>query len=151
MDQMLSRNDRFAGEVAARIERLPVTAWQVRARIVIGTATFFDAFDALAIAYILPVIVPHLGWQYMFFVGAIPALLVLFLQRLLPESPRWLAARGRDSEAEAALRIVEHGTEKALGRALPTPESSVPAVLKQPSWSDVFGPIYLRRTLVVWV
>jgi len=61
VDQVVSRNDRFAGEVAARIERLPVTAWQVRARIVIGTATFFDAFDALAIAYILPVIVPLWG------------------------------------------------------------------------------------------
>ena len=48
----------FAGQVAARIERLPVTSWQIRARVIIGTATFFDAFDALAIAYILPVIVP---------------------------------------------------------------------------------------------
>ena len=52
------RRAAYAGEVAARIERLPVTAWQIRARIIIGTATFFDAFDALAIAYILPVIVP---------------------------------------------------------------------------------------------
>jgi hypothetical protein len=43
MDQVVSRNERFAREVAARIKRLPVTAWQVRARIVIGTATFFDA------------------------------------------------------------------------------------------------------------
>src|SRR5258706_12329371 len=48
----------FAGAVAARIERLPLTSWQVRARIIIGTATFFDAFDALSIAYILPVIAP---------------------------------------------------------------------------------------------
>src|SRR5215510_14326113 len=58
MDQVLARNDQFAGEVAARIERLPVTSWQVRARIIIGTATFFDAFDALSIAYILPAIIP---------------------------------------------------------------------------------------------
>src|SRR5262249_5516017 len=53
-----SRASVYAGEVAARIERLPVTSWQIRARIIIGTATFFDAFDALAIAYILPVIAP---------------------------------------------------------------------------------------------
>src|ERR1700680_4365635 len=56
----LTRED-FAGEIAARIERLPLSAWHVRARIIIGTATFFDAFDALAIAYILPVIVPLWG------------------------------------------------------------------------------------------
>src|SRR5262245_21542663 len=45
-------------EVVARIERLPTSAWQVKARIIVGTATFFDAFDALAIATVLPVIVP---------------------------------------------------------------------------------------------
>src|SRR5262245_61916694 len=45
-------------EVVARIERLPPSAWQVKARIIVGTATFFDAFDALAIATVLPVIVP---------------------------------------------------------------------------------------------
>src|SRR4051812_46807080 len=263
---------RFAGEVAARLERLPLSSWQVRARIIIGTATFFDAFDALAIAYILPVLaplwhlspqqvgflisagffgqlfgalffgwiaqvygrmpallgsiatfavlslacafswdytsllilrtlqgfglggevpvaatyigelakakgrgrfvllfelvfpsgilaasvlglwlVPHLGWQSMFLVGAIPSVLVLFLQRLLPESPRWLAARGRYVEAEAALRTVEAATEKAFGRPLPRPEFSVSAPVKRSSWRDVFGPHYLRRTLVVWV
>ncbi len=262
----------FAGAVAARIERLPLTSWQVRARIIIGTATFFDAFDALSIAYILPVIaplwkltpqeigflisagaagqlvgafffgwiaerfgrikaligaiatfailslacafswnyasllilrtiqgfglggevpvaatyigelaqakgrgrfvlvfelvfplgilaasvlglwiVPNLGWQYMFVVGALPGFLILFLQRLLPESPRWLAARGRYADAEAALRVVERGTERAFGRALPPPKLNVAAIEKKPSWADVFGPTYLKRTLVVWV
>jgi MFS transporter, putative metabolite:H+ symporter len=96
-------------------------------------------------------IVPHLGWQYMFVVGALPAVLVLFLQRLLPESPRWLAARERYAEAEAALQVVERGTERAWGRTLPPPNLTVAAPVKRPSWSDVFGPTYLRRTLVVWV
>ncbi|HEX3485890.1 MAG TPA: MFS transporter, partial [Micropepsaceae bacterium] len=266
------RRDDFAGEIAARIERLPLSAWQVRMRIIIGTATFFDAFDALAIAYILPVIVPlwklapqdvgvlisagffgqlfgalffgwlaerygrmpalisaiaifgvlsfacalswdyrsllifrtlqgfglggevpvaatyigelakakgrgrfvllfelvfpsgilaasvlglwlvpSFGWQSMFFVGAIPAVLVLFLQRLLPESPRWLAASGRYAEAERALAEVEAGTEKALGRKLPPPELAIAVPPKRPSWRDLFGPHYLKRTLVVWV
>ena len=206
-------------DIVARLERLPTSWWQVKARIIVGVATFFDAFDALAIASILPVIVPlwkltppqiglhdlgrlprpiarravvrldrralrpndrddlvdravrgdeprlraglglqlaagvphhpghrtgrrgagrrrlhqrtregarprplraalrarvpdrpgrrqawsglwvvpHLGWQYMFVIGALPALLTLVLRRLLPESPRWLAVRGRDA------------------------------------------------------
>src|SRR6185369_4574954 len=96
-------------------------------------------------------LVPTLGWQSMFFVGAIPSVLVLFLQQLLPESPRWLAARGRYAEAEAALRVVEAGTEKALGRKLPPPQAALIMRAKAPSWSDLFGPLYLRRTLVVWV
>src|SRR6185295_18641820 len=45
-------------DIVARLERLPPSWWQVKARIIVGVATFFDAFDALAIATILPVIVP---------------------------------------------------------------------------------------------
>jgi len=199
------------------MERLPFSSWQVKARVLIGTATFFDAFDALAIAQVLPVltplwglsgaetgalisvgylgqlaggllfswiaerrgrlfamvlavatftvlsiacalawnfesllvfrtlqglglggqvpiaavyiseitkahgrgrfillyellfsvgvvaaglagfwIVPHLGWQCMFLVGALPLLIIPALLRRLPESPRWLAGVGRE-------------------------------------------------------
>src|SRR5207302_1754633 len=45
-------------DIVARLEHLPTSWWQVKARIIVGVATFFDAFDALAIASVLPVIVP---------------------------------------------------------------------------------------------
>ncbi|MFD4022176.1 MFS transporter [Streptomyces sp. NPDC058576] len=48
-------------DIAGRMERLPTSRWQVKARVLIGTATFFDAFDALAIAQVLPVLVPLWG------------------------------------------------------------------------------------------
>jgi putative MFS transporter len=44
--------------VVARLERLPPSLWQVKTRIIVGVATFFDAFDALAIASVLPVLAP---------------------------------------------------------------------------------------------
>jgi putative MFS transporter len=259
-------------DVVARIERLPISSWHVKARVIIGVATFFDAFDALAIAFVLPVIaplwklgatqvglmisigylgqlagallfgwaaqrlglvkamswsvllfalmsvgcacawnyesllafrflqgiglggevpvaavyiseitraqgrgrfvllyelvfpvglvaagllgrwvVPHLGWQGMFLIGALPAILALFMQRLLPESPRWLAARGRDAEAEASLAHIENETRKAIGKPLPPPVQAAASSQGKASWSDLFGPLYLRRTLVVWV
>ncbi|RAI37252.1 MFS transporter, partial [Rhodoplanes roseus] len=258
-------------DIVGRIERLPISTWHVKARVIIGTATFFDAFDALAIAFVLPVlaplwkltapqiglmisvgylgqlvgalafgwlaqkhgrvktmiwavllftsmsigcavawdynsllafrtlqglglggevpiaavyiseiakakgrgrfvllyelifpiglvaagllgrwVVPHLGWHYMFLIGAIPAVLVVFMQRILPESPRWLATRGRFAEAEAALSYIERETEKATGAPLPPPEPVVASHDKPASWADLFGPRYLRRTLVVW-
>ena len=42
--------------IIARLERLPITSWHVRARMIVGTATFFDAFDVLAISVVLPVL-----------------------------------------------------------------------------------------------
>jgi MFS transporter, putative metabolite:H+ symporter len=260
------------GDVVARIERLPTSRWHVKARIIIGAATFFDAFDALAIASVLPAIapmwklspqqigflisagflgqlvgallfgwvserfgrltamiwsvaifgvmslvcafawdydslvlfrtiqgiglggempvaatyiseitrakgrgrfvllyelvfpiglvgaslaglwiVPRFGWQYMFVLGAIPAVLALVLRRLLPESPRWLAVRGRTAEAEGALAVIERETERATGKPLPVPQPVSAPRSPDASWADLFGPLYLRRTLVVWV
>jgi putative MFS transporter len=39
------------------MERVPFSRWHAKPRIVIGTATFFDAFDALSLAFALPVLV----------------------------------------------------------------------------------------------
>jgi MFS transporter, putative metabolite:H+ symporter len=51
----LPGNER-ASMLVARIERLRISPWHVKARLVMGVATFFDAFDVLAIAYVLPVL-----------------------------------------------------------------------------------------------
>jgi len=43
--------------IVARIERLPLSAWHLRIGLVICTGFFFDAFDAMTIAYALPVLI----------------------------------------------------------------------------------------------
>jgi putative MFS transporter len=96
-------------------------------------------------------VVPTLGWQYMFVIGAIPAVMVLFLRRVLPESPRWLATTGRLAEAEAAISEIERETERATGQPLPPPQAAIKVDAKPASLADLFGPLYLRRTLVVWL
>ena len=45
-------------DIVARVERLPITRFHVKARVVIGTATIFDAYDSYAIATVLPVLIP---------------------------------------------------------------------------------------------
>ncbi|HEY4071465.1 MAG TPA: MFS transporter [Herbaspirillum sp.] len=40
-----------------RMESVPISRWHIKARIVMGSATFFDAFDALSLAYVLPVLI----------------------------------------------------------------------------------------------
>lgn len=44
--------------IVARMERLPFSSWHIKVRLIVGIATFFDAFDAVTIAYVLPVLVP---------------------------------------------------------------------------------------------
>jgi MFS transporter, putative metabolite:H+ symporter len=48
-------------ELIARLERVPFSGWHLRARIIMGSATFFDAFDALSLAFVLPVLVRAWG------------------------------------------------------------------------------------------
>ena len=40
--------------VVARLERLPYCSWHLKMRLIICTAWLFDAFDSIAIAYVLP-------------------------------------------------------------------------------------------------
>ena len=47
-----------ANHLIARMEQVPTSRWFVRARVVMGSATFFDAFNALSIAFVLPILVP---------------------------------------------------------------------------------------------
>jgi MFS transporter, putative metabolite:H+ symporter len=258
-----------AAQIVARIERMPMTSFHVRARLVVGTATFFDAFDALAIAYVMPVlasvwrlapaeigllisigfmgqiagsilfgwvaerwgrmvaltwsivvfsvfaalcafawdyqsllmfrvlqgiglggevpiaaayineiskargrgffvmiyeftfnvglffaallgnlIVPTLGWRVMFLVGAVPAILVLLMRRDLPESPRWLANRGRLKQADRIVSWIEDQARKS-GQELP-PIVLRPVAERKLDWRELFQGIYRRRTFVVW-
>jgi putative MFS transporter len=45
-----------------------------------------------------------LGWRILFIIGAVPALLSFFTRRNVPESPRWLASKGKVEETKTVLR-----------------------------------------------
>ncbi|GAA4825363.1 MFS transporter [Actinomycetospora corticicola] len=46
------------------------------------------------------------GWRWLLVAGALGALFVIVMRRVLPESPRWLESRGRYAEAEATVRDI---------------------------------------------
>lgn len=268
------RNDVDAQRsIAARLERLPVTWTHIKSRLVVGTATFFDAFDAISLASVLPVVaaawklhpteigilisagnlgqfcgalgfpwladrigrlkglyysallfslasllcglswaypvllmarfvqgigtggevpvaaayineiakakhrgrffllyetifpigliaaglvgswvVPNFGWQWLFFIGAIPAVVALVIRRRLPESPRWLANRGKIGAADRIVRSMEVEAEAKLGHPLPPPnlEGIGPISAAQASWTELFRPPYRVRTFTIW-
>ena len=263
-----------AGRIVDRLERMPLSSWHLRARMVVGSATLFDAVDTLAIAYVLPVLVDQwhlsaqqvgsliaagylgqlvgaiffgllaervgrrtiliytvatysilslicasawdygsllvfrtlqglglggevpvaaayisefakargrgrffllyeqvysagrvvaallgiwmvlgLGWRSVFLCGGLSALLVLILRRFLPESPRWLASRGRLDEADQVVGKIE-ARILAEGRTLdPLPE--VPSFHLHPRRAqtdlrELFSVMYRSRTLTTW-
>lgn len=63
------------------------------------------------------------GWRIILAIGSLGAVFVLFVRRRLPESPRWLLARGRVEEAHAELRRFA----ESAGMSLPAIVSEGPA------------------------
>lgn len=98
------------------------------------------------------VMVPNFGWQWMFIVGAVPAILTIFLRRLVPESPRWLAKQGRVAEADEIVKRIETIVERESGQPLPAISTSIPSEKTHGgSWMTLFEGLYLRRTLTIWL
>jgi MFS transporter, putative metabolite:H+ symporter len=54
------------------------------------------------------------GWRILLVIGALGAVLVLFLRHALPESPRWLASVGRVEEAHAAVQALASGADPGI-------------------------------------
>jgi putative MFS transporter len=98
------------------------------------------------------VVVPRFGWQWMFIIGAVPAVVALALQRLLPESPRWLASKGRLREADEVLTGIERIVSQDGARPLPpVRELNLPPASQKTRWQELFQGRYRSRTLLVWV
>ncbi len=47
------------------------------------------------------------SWRYMFILGGLLVLVVLYFRRRIPESPQWLLSQGRPAEAEQILCALE--------------------------------------------
>ncbi len=124
---------------------------RVRGRVMILLVSFWSFGAALA-ALIGFLVIPRFGWELAFLVGALPALYVFVLRRGLPESPRFLASRGRLAEAEAVVRSVEGRTEAVPAPVAPIAGGAAAAGVPSASggFAALFRPPFLRRTAVAW-
>jgi len=120
-----------------------------RGTFALGVQVLF-AFGLTASAFLGSWIVPRFGWQWMFIIGAAPALLALPLRWMVPESARWLASKGRFAEADAVLGRIESIATRS-GKPLPPLPTDLPPARPTPCrFGDLFKGIYLRRTLSTW-
>jgi putative MFS transporter len=90
-------------------------------------------------------IIPTWGWRPMFVVAGIGSLIVWYLRKNLPESPRWLESKGRTAEAEALMTTIEKEVSVTAGK-LPAPAAVAP--VPQVIASDMLRPPILQRMIV---
>ncbi len=101
-----------------------------------------------ATALLSYLIIPSFGWRPMFIIAGIGSLIVWYLRKNLPESPRWLESQGRSAEAEALMQSIEK--EAAGAGALPP--AATPAAVPQLTASAMLRPPILQRMIVgSWV
>jgi len=93
-------------------------------------------------------VVANYGWRWGFAVGALPALYVAYLRRALPESPRFLAEKGRAPEADAVVRRVERAGGGALLTLAP---ALAPTRAGRTRIAELWSGRYARRTAMLWI
>lgn len=81
---------------------------RIRGRLIVILEAFW-AVGWTAAALIGYFVIPasDAGWRWAFALGAVPAVYALIVRWGLPESPRWLASRGRIAEAERIVAKFE--------------------------------------------
>jgi putative MFS transporter len=118
-----------------------------RGRMIVLLESFW-AYGTILAGIVAITVVANYGWRWGFAVGAVPALYVAYLRRALPESPRFLAEKGRAPEADAVVRRVE----RAGGGALLTLAPAVaPTRAGRTRISELFSGRYARRTVMLWI
>jgi putative MFS transporter len=86
-------------------------------------------------------------WRVVILLGSVGAIAVFFMQRHIPESPRWLARQGRVDEAEEIMAGIERRVVAETGQPLVAPKAVDPEKEGRGSLKEIFGPIYLKRTI----
>jgi MFS family permease len=117
----------IGGEYAAigsAIDELIPAAYRGRVNLIVNGSYWLGAAlgSAATLVILNPnLLAPRIGWRVGFATGALLGLLILFLRKYVPESPRWLMTHGDRQYAEDAMREIESRVEQSIGRTLPEP------------------------------
>ncbi|CAH0352161.1 MAG: sugar porter family MFS transporter [Sphingobium sp.] len=88
------------------------------------------------------------AWRWMFWLQAIPAAIYLLALLAIPESPRYLVARGRDADAEVVLTRL-FGAQEAARKVVEI-RGSLAADHHRPKLSDLIDKVSGKVRPIVW-
>lgn len=119
-----------------------------------ATGSMMTAFPiGLVVAAGLSIaILPHFGWRVLFAVGVLPALLLFFVARHMPESVRYLLSRGRVEAARRTVEDIEHRAGVRAAAAGPAADVR-PEVATPPGITvfQLFAAGRAPRTILLWI
>jgi MFS family permease len=109
----------IGGEYAAinsAIDEMMPSKYRGRMDIAInGTYWGGALLGTAATLFVLNKLSPDLGWRLAYLLGPVLGLVIIWVRRTLPESPRWLVMHGREEEAEANIAEIEREVEATRG------------------------------------
>ena len=112
--------------------------WGAGLATITSSALFFSSLLGYAL-------IPTVGWRWMFVIVGVGSVIIWYLRKRMPESPRWLESKGRLAEAERVMAGIE--AEVARYRTIP------PVIVVQPvspphrSIMALFSKELLPRTI----
>ncbi len=94
-------------------------------------------------------VLPILGWRWVFVIVGLLSAVVFIVRRNVPESPRWLADRGRFDEAERVMRGMEAEVVLRTGQPLAEPlPLRLDTARQQHPLRTLFDGAYRQRTVM---
>jgi MFS family permease len=137
----------IGGEYAAinsAIDEMIPARYRGRVDIAVNGTYWAGAFLGTIVTLVaLNHIAPRLGWRIAFLIGPVLALVIIFVRRHLPESPRWQIMHGHEEGAEASIAEIEHDVEATKGH-LPDVDPSREIEIRP---TDQIGYVALLRSL----
>jgi MFS family permease len=137
----------IGGEYAAinsAIDELIPARFRGRVDIAVnGTYWFGALLGTISTFILLNKLEPGIGWRIGFAIGPVLGLVILFIRRHLPESPRWQIMHGREREAEESISYIENEVRQG-GKELPDVDHSKEIEVRP---GDDHGYLALTRVL----
>lgn len=119
---------------------------QKRGRYLVYLEAFW-ALGALVAAGLAWLIVPRVGWRPLLAISALPGLIVFWIRRYVPESPRFLLVHGQEEQARAILAQVARENGASLPEGIRLIAPAAPRV----TVGDLWRRPYTRTTALLWL